>query len=338
MRVLVTGGAGYIGSHTCVSLVEAGHEPVVLDNLSNASPRVLDRLREVTGAEIPFVECDIRDAERVGGVLGSGGIEAVIHFAALKAVGESVERPLEYFDNNIGGTIQLLRAMATAGVGRLVFSSSCTVYGDPDTVPVDESAPLRAANPYGRTKLVMEELIRDLCRCDPRFSATLLRYFNPVGAHPSGRIGEDPRGVPQNLVPYVSQVAVGRREKLRVFGGDWPTPDGTGVRDYIHVVDLAEAHVAALHHLETMAGGDVIAVNLGTGRGHSVLEVVEAFEMASGRPIPHEVVDRRPGDVAKVWADTALARSVLGWEARLGLDAMCADAWRWQQANPDGFE
>jgi UDP-glucose 4-epimerase len=338
MRVLVTGGAGYIGSHTCVSLVEAGHEPVVMDNLSNASPRVLDRLRELTGAEIPFVEADIRDAGRVAEVLDACGIEAVIHFAALKAVGESVEKPLEYFDNNIGGTIHLLQAMSAAGVGRLVFSSSCTVYGDPETVPVDESAPLGAANPYGRTKLVMEELIRDLCRCDARFSATLLRYFNPVGAHPSGRIGEDPRGVPQNLVPYVSQVAVGRREKLRVFGGDWPTHDGTGVRDYIHVVDLAEAHVAALHHLETMPGGDVLAVNLGTGRGHSVLEVVEAFEEASGRPIPYEVVERRPGDVAKVWADAALARSVLQWEARLGLNAMCADAWRWQQQNPNGFD
>ncbi len=338
MRVLVTGGAGYIGSHTCVSLVEAGHDPVVLDNLSNASPRVPERIRELTGAPVPFVEGDIRDRALVAEVLEAHRIDAVIHFAAMKAVGESVERPLDYFDNNIGGTIQLLRAMADAGVGRLVFSSSCTVYGDPERIPVDETAALRAANPYGRTKLVMEQLIEDLCRCDAGFSATLLRYFNPVGAHPSGRIGEDPRGVPQNLVPFVSQVAVGRRDRLRVFGGDWPTKDGTGVRDYIHVVDLAEAHVAALHHVATMDGGEVLAVNLGTGRGHSVLEVIRAFEEVCGRAIPFEVVERRPGDVAQIWADTELARNVLGWQARLGLDSMCADAWRWQQENPDGFD
>jgi UDP-glucose 4-epimerase len=337
MRVLVTGGAGYIGSHTTVSLVEAGHEPVLIDNLSNASPRVVERLRELTGAELPFVEGDIRDAALVQEVLGDHRCEAVIHFAALKAVGESVTRPLDYFDNNVAGTIQLLRAMAGAGVGAIVFSSSCTVYGAPDSVPVDESAPLRVANPYGRTKLVMEELIGDLCRYDPRFRSILLRYFNPVGAHPSGRIGEDPRGVPQNLVPYVAQVAVGRRERLQVFGGDWPTRDGTGVRDYIHVMDLAEAHVAALEQVMRPGGDPVLALNLGTGQGYSVLELVRAFEAASGRPVPHEIVARRDGDIAEVWADPALARDLLGWEASRSLAEMCTDAWRWQEQNPDGF-
>ncbi len=338
MRVLVTGGTGYIGSHTAVSLVEAGHEPVLYDNLSNSSPRVVERLEEITGTRIPFVEGDVRDRAGVHRLLRDEGIEAVIHFAALKAVGESVERPLDYFDNNIAGTIHLLQAMADAGVGRLVFSSSCTVYGDPERVPVDESAPLGAANPYGRTKLAMEQLIGDLCLCDPRFRATLLRYFNPAGAHPSGRIGEDPRGVPGNLVPFVGQVAVGRRERLSVFGGDWPTPDGTGIRDYLHVMDLAEAHVAALEHLDRMEDGAVLPLNLGTGTGRSVLEVLRAFERAVGREIPHEIVGRRAGDIARVWADPSRAEALLGWSARRTLDEMCADAWRWQTMNPGGFE
>jgi UDP-glucose 4-epimerase len=338
MRVLVTGGTGYIGSHTAVSLVEAGHEPILYDNLSNSSPRVVDRLEEITGARLAFVEGDVRDRAGVARLLRDRGIEAVIHFAALKAVGESVEQPLAYFDNNISGTIHLLQAMGDAGVGRLVFSSSCTVYGDPEHVPVDESAPLGAANPYGRTKLVMEQLIGDLCRCDPRYRATLLRYFNPAGAHPSGGIGEDPRGVPGNLVPFVGQVAVGRRERLSVFGGDWPTPDGTGIRDYLHVMDLAEAHVAALEYLDRMEDGAVLPLNLGTGTGHSVLEVLRAFEKAVGREIPHEVVGRRAGDIARVWADPSRARTLLGWEAGRTLDEMCADAWRWQTMNPGGFE
>ena len=278
-------------------------------------------------------------------VIETYGVTGVIHFAALKAVGESVAEPLRYFNNNIGGTLALLEAMAAArvggktGVGQLVFSSSCTVYGDPARVPVDESAPLSAANPYGRTKLVMEEVIGELCRADPRFSAVLLRYFNPVGAHPSGRLGEDPRGIPGNLVPYAAQVAVGRRERLQVFGGDWPTPDGTGIRDYIHVMDLAEAHVAALRHVETrMTGGEVIPINLGTGAGHSVLEVVRAFEAASGQAIPYDVVGRRPGDVAQVWADPSRAQDLLGWRAERSLEEMCADAWRWQRMNPNGYE
>jgi UDP-glucose 4-epimerase len=338
-RVLVTGGAGYIGSHTCVSLVAAGYRPVVLDNLSNSSAVAVDRVRELTGFDVPFVEGDVRDRDLVAGILEEHEVAAVIHFAAFKAVGESVERPLAYFDNNISGTIRLLEAMSTAGVGALVFSSSCTVYGDPARVPVDESAPRSAANPYGRTKLVMEELIETLCAVDARFSSLLLRYFNPVGAHASGRIGEDPRGVPGNLMPFVAQVAVGRRPRLQVFGGDWPTRDGTGVRDYIHVMDLAEAHVAAVRVLlNETSGGQVRAVNLGTGQGCSVLEVVRAFEAASGRTVPYDVVARRPGDIAEVYADPTLARSLLGWEARRTLAEMCADAWRWQSENPEGFE
>jgi UDP-glucose 4-epimerase len=343
MKVLVTGGAGYIGSHTAVALAQAGHEPILLDNLSNASPVAVERVREVAGDPgIPFIEADVRDREQVRAVLDDHGADAVIHFAALKAVGESTERPLDYFDNNVGGTIQLLRAMAEArggeGVGALVFSSSCTVYGDPAKVPVDEAAPTGAANPYGRTKLVMEELIGELCRHDPRFTAILLRYFNPAGAHPSGRMGEDPRGVPQNLVPYVAQVAVGRRDALRVFGTDWPTRDGTGVRDYIHVMDLAEAHVAAVEHLGAMEEGAVLPLNVGTGQGHSVLEVVRAFEKASGQPISRVLEGRRHGDIAQVWADPARAAAVLGWEATRSLEEMCADAWRWQRENPRGYE
>lgn len=334
MRVLVTGGAGYIGSHTCVSLLEAGHDVAVIDNLCNSSEIALERVQEITGKSLAFIRGDIRNPADLDRAL-SGGADAVIHFAALKAVGESCEKPLEYFDNNIGGTITLLQAMERAEVRRLVFSSSATVYGDPDTVPVTEDAPLRVTNPYGRTKLVMEELIRDCCQADSAMSAVLLRYFNPVGAHPSGRIGEDPTGVPNNLMPYVAQVAVGRRERLQVFGDDYATPDGTGVRDYIHVMDLAQAHVQALAFGREQVG--VRAINVGTGRGYSVLELVRAFEQVSGKPVPVEVVGRRAGDVAELWAHPGLAGELLGWRVKHDLRAMCEDTWRWQSHNPEGF-
>ena len=334
MNVLVTGGAGYIGSHTCVTLLEAGHQVTVLDNLCNSSAVALDRVQEITGKALRFVEGDVRDASALRRAF-AGGQDAVIHFAALKAVGESCEKPLDYFDNNIGGTITLLQAMRDAGVETLVFSSSATVYGEPDAVPVTENAPLRVTNPYGRTKLVMEQLIRDCCQADPALSAVLLRYFNPVGAHPSGRIGEDPAGIPSNLMPYVAQVAVGRRERLQVFGGDYPTPDGTGVRDYIHVMDLAQAHQRALAFGHQHTGAR--AINVGTGRGYSVLELVRAFEQASGKPVPFDIVGRRAGDVAALWAEPGLAGDLLGWRAENDLLAMCEDAWRWQCANPEGY-
>ena len=335
MRILVFGGTGYIGSHTCVELAARGHELVVADNLSNSSPRVLERLRELTGAPVDFREVDLRDRDATIDLLAGGRFDAVVHFAALKAVGESCERPLDYFDNNITGTLNLLQGMRLARVDKLVFSSSATVYGDPDRVPVAEDAPLRVTNPYGRTKLVMEQLIADLATAEPGFQAGVLRYFNPVGAHPSGLIGEDPAGVPSNLMPYICQVAVGRRERLSVYGGDWPTVDGTGVRDYIHVVDLARAHADALDALARTRSG--FTVNLGTGSGVSVLQLVQAFERASGREVPYAIVDRRPGDVAEVYADPSLAHAVLGWQAQLDVDAMCRDAWRWQSMNPDGY-
>jgi len=335
MRILVFGGTGYIGSHTCVELAARGHDLVVADNLSNSSPLVLDRLRQLTGGPLDFRQVDLRDRDATVDLLATGGFDAVMHFAALKAVGESCERPLDYFDNNITGTLNLLQAMRQAGVGRLVFSSSATVYGDPDRVPVAEDAPLRVTNPYGRTKLVMEQLIADVGTADPGFHAGVLRYFNPVGAHASGLIGEDPAGIPNNLMPYICQVAVGRRERLSVYGGDWPTVDGTGVRDYIHVVDLARAHADALDTLVRTGTG--FTVNLGTGSGVSVLQLVKAFERASGRDVPYAIVDRRPGDVAAVYADPSLAHAVLGWRARLDVDAMCRDAWRWQSMNPDGY-
>ncbi|TWT23094.1 UDP-glucose 4-epimerase GalE [Luteimonas marina] len=335
MRVLVFGGTGYIGSHSCVELAARGHDLVIADNLSNSSPRVLERLQAIIGAPVAFRNVDLRDAAATRALLAGGGFDAVIHFAALKAVGESCERPLDYFDNNISGTLHLLQAMQAAGVKRLVFSSSATVYGDPDAVPVTEDAPLRVTNPYGRTKLVMEQLIGDLCTADPGFQAGVLRYFNPVGAHASGLIGEDPSGIPNNLMPYICQVAVGRRAQLSVFGGDWPTVDGTGVRDYIHVVDLARAHADALDALERTGKG--FTVNLGTGAGVSVLQLVQAFERASGRPVPYEIVARRAGDVAAVYADPSLAQELLGWRAGYGVDAMCRDAWRWQSMNPEGY-
>lgn len=340
MRILVCGGAGYIGSHTCVVLAERGHEAVIADNFSNSSPVVLRRIARLTGRAPEAHRVDVRDADALTRILEAGRIDAVLHFAALKSVGESCARPLEYFDNNISGTIALLRAMRAAGVGRLVFSSSATVYGAPSSLPIDESAPLSVTNPYGRTKLIVEQILDDACAADPQLRAISLRYFNPVGAHPSGLIGEAPSGVPNNLMPYICQVAVGLRERLQVYGGDWPTVDGTGVRDYIHVMDLARAHAHAIEAL----GWDTIdprhghrAINLGVGRGISVLELLRAFETASGRAIPYEIVGRRPGDVAEVYADPRRADTLLGWRAERDVDAMCRDAWRWQSMNPNGY-
>lgn len=336
LRILVCGGAGYIGSHTCIALAERGHRVVIADSFVNSSQRVLLHLQRIVGAPIACERTDLRDKEAVTRLFARYRFQAVVHFAALKSVGESCERPLEYFDNNICGTINLLQAMQAAKVRRLVFSSSATVYGDPVRVPVDESAALSVTNPYGRSKLVMEQLIEDLCRSCGAFRAATLRYFNPVGAHASGLIGEDPSGTPNNLMPYICQVAAGRRNRLSIFGGDYPTPDGTGVRDYIHVTDLAQAHVAALDYL--MQADRSLTVNLGTGRGVSVLELVHAFESATGRAVPYQIVPRRPGDVAQVYADPSLANRLLGWQAGLDVEAMCRDAWRWQSANPDGYD
>lgn len=335
MRILVTGGAGYIGSHTCVELIERGHRVVIADSFVNSSPAVLPRLRQLTGMPLVAHQLDLRDAEAVSAMFDMHRFDAVVHFAALKAVGESCARPLDYFDNNICGTIALLRAMQDAGVRRLVFSSSATVYGNPERVPVREDAALQVTNPYGRTKLVVEQLLSDVCRSGAGLRVCNLRYFNPVGAHGSGLIGEDPGGIPNNLMPFVCQVAAGRRDRLRIFGGDYPTVDGTGVRDYIHVLDLARAHADALEYLQRADRS--VTANLGTGRGVSVLELVQAFERASGKTIPYEIVGRRPGDVAEVYADPELARRLFGWRGRLGIDAMCRDAWRWQSMNPYGY-
>jgi UDP-glucose 4-epimerase len=331
MRVLVTGGAGFIGSHTVVSLIDAGHEPVIVDNLVNAKRSVISRIAQITGEQPEFVEADVRDLDALAKVLQSG-FDACIHFAALKAVGESVEKPLQYYDNNVGGTFTLLEALTAAGVKSFVFSSSATVYGDPepDSLPLPETTPIGAAtNPYGWTKIMMEQILRDAQVADSEWSMSILRYFNPVGAHPSGLIGEDPSGIPNNLMPYVAKVASGELARVRVFGGDYPTADGSGVRDFIHVVDLAEGHVKALERHTGEPG--VFTYNLGTGEGHSVLEVIAAYERQSGRPIPYEIVDRRAGDVATNWADVSKARRELGWEATRDLDDMCADSWRWQQ-------
>lgn len=339
MRILVTGGAGYIGSHTCLELLLAGHDVIVVDNLSNSKKEALHRVRELAGPEhagrLSFHRVDLLDRAALANVFARAPVDAVIHFAGLKAVGESVSIPLRYYHNNVTGTLILCEVMADHGVRNLVFSSSATVYGDPATVPIVEDFPLSATNPYGRSKLMIEDILRDLGRADPAWNAILLRYFNPVGAHKSGRIGEDPNGIPNNLVPFVAQVAVGRLPDLHVFGDDYPTPDGTGVRDYIHVVDLALGHLAALNKLADHPG--VVAYNLGTGHGHSVLEVVAAFEAASGRPIPYRVVARRPGDIATSYADPSRAAADLGWTATRDLAEMCADAWRWQMQNPDGY-
>jgi UDP-glucose 4-epimerase len=332
-RCLITGGLGYIGSHTCVELLAAGHSVRIVDNLSNSKLAVLDRIEEISGQRPEFIKADIRDRGTMREALA--GCDAVIHFAGLKAVGESVEKPLLYYRNNVEGSIALFEAMAETGIKTVVFSSSATVYGDPASVPIREDAPLSSTNPYGRSKLMIEDILRDIAKADPGWKIALLRYFNPVGAHVSGRIGEDPNGIPNNLMPYVAQVAVGKLACLSVFGNDYPTPDGTGVRDYIHVVDLAKGHLAALAALERQGG--LLTVNLGTGQGYSVLEMVKAFEVASGRPVPYRIAPRRAGDIATCYADPTLAAELLGWCAELGLDAMCADAWRWQSGNPNGF-
>ncbi|MBI1285120.1 MAG: UDP-glucose 4-epimerase GalE [Thiobacillus sp.] len=335
MKVLLTGGAGYIGSHAAVECLAVGHEVVVIDNLSNSSSKSLERVTRIAGKPVIFVKGDIRDRVVLHKLFVEHRIDAVVHFAGLKAVGESVQKPLQYYDNNIAGSLVLFEEMATAGVKRVVFSSSATVYGDPATVPITEDFPLSATNPYGRSKLFIEDMLRDVAHADADWNVALLRYFNPVGAHESGLIGEDPRGIPNNLMPYVAQVAVGRQPQLSVFGGDYPTPDGTGVRDYIHVVDLARGHVAALNKLMQTSG--VQTWNLGTGRGVSVLDMVRAFEAASGKTIPYRIVARRPGDVAQCWADPTRAARELGWRAEYDLTRMCADSWRWQQANPEGY-
>jgi UDP-glucose 4-epimerase len=335
MKVLVTGGAGYIGSHTIVELLNAGHEVCVVDNLCNSSQESLNRVEQITGKKVDFRNVDILDKEALTEVVKGAGFDSVIHFAALKAVGESVSYPLRYYHNNITGTLALCEVMQEQGIKNIVFSSSATVYGDPHTVPITEDFPLQATNPYGRTKLMMEYVLTDLNIADPDFNVALLRYFNPIGAHESGMIGEDPNGIPNNLLPFVAQVAIGRREKVSVFGNDYPTPDGTGVRDYIHVVDLAVGHLRALEKLATSPG--VVTCNLGTGMGYSVIDIIKAMEKASGKTIAYEVVDRRPGDIAECYADPAYALQELGWKAERGIEDMCRDAWKWQTQNPNGY-
>lgn len=332
--ILVTGGTGYIGSHTVVQLLEAGHQVVILDSLCNSKLEVVNRIECITGKCPEFILGDIRDREILRALFNAHEIDAVIHFAGLKAVGESVAEPLMYYDNNVSGSIVLFEEMACAGVKTLVFSSSATVYGDPASVPIREDFPLGATNPYGQSKLVVENILADLHQADPGWAIARLRYFNPVGAHESGLIGEDPSGIPNNLMPFVAQVAVGKRQKLAVFGNGYPTPDGTGVRDYIHVDDLAAGHLAALNALQNPG---LLTVNLGTGRGYSVLEMIQAFEAASGKSVPYDIVARRPGDIAACYADPMLAKELLGWAAQHGIERMCADTWRWQSMNPLGF-
>ena len=333
--ILVTGGAGYIGSHTVVELLAADFNLVIIDNLSNSSRVALEQVEKITGRSFVFVEADIRDSAALDHIFAEHPIDAVIHFAGLKAVGESTQIPLKYYDNNVNGTLVLLQAMQRTGVFKLVFSSSATVYGDPEEVPIREDFPTSATNPYGRSKLMIEEILKDLSLSDPRWGIVLLRYFNPVGAHKSGLIGENPKGIPNNLVPYVSQVAVGKLHELSVFGNDYPTRDGTGVRDYIHVVDLARGHLKALDRIRTNSG--VLTYNLGTGIGYSVFEIVKAFEKASGKPVPYRVVPRRPGDIAECWADPVLAQTELDWRAERDLDEMMRDTWNWQKKNPQGY-
>ena len=335
MNVLITGGTGYIGSHTCVQMIEAGMTPVIFDNLCNSKKAVLQKIKQLSGFEPSFIHADIRDKAALVDALNTHNIEAVIHFAGLKAVGESVEKPLEYYDTNVHGTLVLIDAMREAGVKRLIFSSSATVYGDPASVPIFEDFPTSATNPYGRSKLIVEECLSDFHTANPDWSITLLRYFNPVGSHPSGEIGEDPQGIPNNLMPYISQVAVGRRKHLSIFGNDYPTQDGTGVRDYIHVMDLADGHIAALQKAGPQAGLHIY--NLGTGNGYSVLDMVHAFENASGQPIAYQFAERRSGDIAECWADSSKAAKELGWRATRSLEQMTQDAWRWQFNNPNGL-
>lgn len=337
MKILVTGGAGYIGSHTCVELLAAGHEVVVADNLVNASEEAVRRVEQIAGRPVAFFNVDLCQPEEVERVFAAHeDIDAVIHFAALKAVGESVHKPLEYYGNNLQSLLQVLGAMRRHGVHNFVFSSSATVYGQPQQVPVDESAPTSATNPYGYTKLFSERMLTDIAAADPTFNVALLRYFNPIGAHPSGLIGEDPAGIPNNLVPYIAQVAVGKLDFARVYGNDYPTPDGTGVRDYIHVVDLARGHVVALEKLAQNCG--LFVCNLGTGKGYSVLDVLHAFEKACGKTLPYKIEPRRAGDIAEVYADPTKAARELGWTAAYGIEQMCADSWRWQSQNPNGYE
>ena len=337
MNVLVTGGAGYIGSHTCVELIQKGHVPVVVDNLCNASAKSLERVEEITGTKITFYEGDVRDETLLERIFADHAIDCVIHFAGLKAVGESVSMPLAYYDNNLCSTMTLCSVMARCGVKKIVFSSSATVYSSDNTMPLSEQSRTGGCtNPYGWTKYMCEQILRDVAKADPEWSVVLLRYFNPVGAHISGRIGEHPNGIPNNLMPYIAQTAVGKREKLSVFGDDYPTPDGTGVRDYIHVVDLARGHVAAIDYMQQNTGEAVF--NLGTGKGYSVLDMVHAFEQANGVSVPYEIAPRRPGDVATCYADPTKSREVLGWQAQLELTDMCRDSWNWQRSNPNGFE
>ncbi|WP_165310393.1 UDP-glucose 4-epimerase GalE [Vibrio ziniensis] len=336
MKVLVTGGMGYIGSHTCVQMIEAGIEPIIIDNLCNAKEMVLDRIEMISGVAPAFYHGDIRDESVLDSIFTEHDIKAVIHFAGLKAVGESVAKPLEYYDNNVNGSLVLARSMRKAGVKNIIFSSSATVYGDPASVPITESFPTGATtNPYGRSKYMVEECLSDLFTSDPSWSITLLRYFNPVGAHPTGLMGEDPQGIPNNLMPYIAQVAVGRREKLSVYGNDYPTPDGTGVRDYIHVMDLADGHLAALTHVGLKSGLHIY--NLGTGKGSSVLDMVEAFSQACGKGVAYEICPRRAGDIAECWANTEKAERELGWKATRSVKEMTEDTWRWQVANPQGY-
>ena len=334
--ILVTGGAGYIGSHTCVELLKVGFNVVVVDNLANSKKESLNRVQQITGKTLLFHEIDLLDQDELDQVFRKSPIDAVIHFAGLKAVGESVNIPLQYYHNNLTGTLNLCRAMKTHHVKSLVFSSSATVYGDPATVPIKEDFPISATNPYGRSKLMIEQILNDLHISDIKWNIVLLRYFNPVGAHAGGSIGEDPNGLPNNLFPFITQVVVGKLKKLSVFGNDYSTPDGTGVRDYIHVVDLARAHIKALDRFELDAGVEIF--NVGTGRGYSVLEIIKAFESASGKKIPYKIVDRRPGDIATCYADPSKAKSQLGWDAKYGIAEMCSDAWRWQRNNPNGYE
>lgn len=336
MNILVTGGAGYIGSHTCVELLKDGHELIVVDNLMNSKEESLRRVQEITNKQLAFFRIDLLERQELSRIFDTFSIDAVIHFAGLKAVGESVDIPLRYYHNNVTGTLVLCEMMAEHNVSNIVFSSSATVYGDPIRVPITEDFPFGPTNPYGRTKLIIEQILQDLYHSDTSWNIALLRYFNPVGAHPSGRIGEDPNGIPNNLLPSVAQATVGKIPRLNIYGNDYPTRDGTGIRDYIHVVDLAKGHLKALDKLATRPG--VVIYNLGTGRGYSVLEVVAAFQKASGKKVPHRIVGRRPGDIAECYADPSKAERELGWRAEKGIDDMCADAWRWQSNNPNGYE